>query len=179
MKINRDQLIPALAAIGFTAAFVALLWLPHHAAVAEKREKIALQKQLLDTTLTKAKADQIKSQRTDTTQADFDLAIPLKADLGPLLVQVSGRLDEAAVQDRELKTNTVVEGSDFNRVPMTLHFKGNLLTLFDLLGWIESHKRIIRVDKLTVQNGSADQDDLLLINVEMSTFFRDGQGGSS
>ncbi len=179
MKINRDQLIPALAAIGFAAAFVALFWLPHHAAVAEKREKIVLQKQQLDTTLAKAKTDQIKSQRTDTTQADFDLAIPPKADLGPLLVQVSGRLDEASVQDRELKTNTVVEGSDFSRVPMTLHFKGNLLTLFDLLGWIESHKRIIRVDKLTVQNGSADQDDLLLINVEMSTFFRDGQGGAS
>ena len=180
MRIDRVQLTILLILGVFVTVFVVGAWRPHYCRIAALKTEIEarqatlhhLQDQQVDASLNVAP---LFAARVAT----FDRAVPVKAGLGPLLERLSCDLAAESVVVRQLQANTVIEGDEVDRIPITLQFEGPFPSLFRLLQRFESDARILRIDRIDVSSSTGEPGATLVIDVEMSTFARRAQEGAA
>lgn len=170
MRIDRDNLTLAGLVVALMVGFTVGLWFPHRRAVAAKQQEIDNQQQQFSSILAKTAPVASRSDH-DVPAVDRELAIPPGAQLGPLLAQIGEDLKVGAVSDQQLQAKAIVDGGDFSRIPLVLHFRSTFGVLFEFLGRIESHKRIIRIDRVVVRADGSDPQHPLRVDIELSTFF--------
>ncbi len=179
MLIDRDQLMKTLVVVGLASVYALVFRLPHQRAVEAKQKQIASHQQQITNHRVKAAQSAAQHASVSSFKSLFETAIPASAELGPLLVQLSEDLNKAGVTDQQLHAQPVVEGQDYSRIPLKLHFRGATNALFDLLRGIESHGRVIRIERITVKGSPTDPAKPIQIDVELSTFFGALAGGAS
>lgn len=182
MRIDRGQVVILLVLGGLMAVFVALFGRPHFQAASDIRVKIRQLEQQLQDILPASGAEEEATEsrpEADLTTAEIDIAVPFNSELGALLEKLSGDVAAESVVVRQLEAKSVVEGSDFNRIPITLRFEGSFEALFGLLQRIETTPRIIRVDELDIRGGSPEFDLPLVVDIQLSTFFRTAEENQS
>ncbi len=182
MPIDRNILILSAIVVGLAAGFVVGLWLPHRRTTAAKQQQIRQRQDAL--AAVNAKAETRSSPQSDRSRAAMSpeklkLAIPARPDLGLLLSQIGQDLNAVSVTEQQLQAKTIVDGSDFSRVPMTLRFRGSFEALFDFLHRLESRQRVIRIDRVMVRRDGVGNAKMLQVDIDLSTFFRASVGNPS
>lgn len=182
VRISRDYLVLVLITATVAAVFVVGLWIPHRRDLASKQQQMQVAQNDLAThlaTATKKPTIQAVPSGRTISGKKMEKAIPMGAELGDLLTQMGEDLQNDSVMDQQVKARAVVEGSDFNLVPLTLHFRGSYDALFDFLQQIESHERIIRIDRLNVHRDARNAEDAVVVDIELTAFFRSKSGGAT
>ncbi len=179
MRVDRGELVVLLILAGLVAAFTLALWLPSQRDVTGRRRLIAQR----ETTLAQLRAAGRSDAATDPALAadapSLELALPPKPDLGPLLEVLSEDLAAKSLVVRRLQARAVIEGAEFDRIPMSLRFTGHYRACVEFLRRVEGYPRIIRVDRIDIAGTSTEAEQPLLIDIEFSTFARADKEGSS
>jgi hypothetical protein len=99
---------------------------------------------------------------------------PLQPDLGLLLERVGGDARGEAA-DREIVTNPVVAGHLLNRTPILLRFKGSADRALSVLGHIENHGLLTRIERVRMEQSTPGSEQPLSVQVEFSLFSRSSE----
>lgn len=175
MPIDRNDLVLAGILSVLVAIFVMGVWLPYRYELSEKTQILSSDEEQLRLALTNLRnSTTYDSGQSDErlSQAEIDLAIPVGSELGSLLTQIGEDLHGTSVTERQLQARAVVLGEDFNRIPLTLQFKATYTAFFNFLQRLELRQRIIRIDRLGVRREVKDTGDSVVVDIELSTFFR-------
>lgn len=181
MRIKRDHLILALPIAVLIAVFVAGLWFPHRRALAARQEQVRVRQEQITAERAKTTSSSpptMDHSDSDLSEAQLELAIPARPELGLLLSQMGEDLNTISVIDQQLQAKAIVDGSDFSRIPMTLHFQGSFNALFSFLQRLESRQRIIRIDRVVVRQDRGGGLETLRVDIDLSTFFRASEGNT-
>jgi len=77
--------------------------------------------------------------------------IPETSDTASLIRAISRRLDDLGVREREITTGAPVKHDIVSSMPMSVTLKGDFLSIYEAVRWIETLPRLVRVDRLTIK----------------------------
>lgn len=99
---------------------------------------------------------------------------PLQPDLGVLLERV-GADSRGEAAEREIVTHPVVAGHLLNRTPILLRFKGSADRALSVLGHIENHGLLTRIERVRMEQSNPGSEQPLSVQVEFSLFSRSSE----
>lgn len=174
MRIEPQQK-PVAVLAGIVAVLLVVGATLHITIVAQRARRVAqLQQQVRhgreSAVMLLSTHEQVAQLRREVVQ--FERSFPDAIDVGALLERLGEDLASQVVTQQEIQARNVVEGVDFNRIPLTLQFRGSFSALFGFLKRIEAHERIVRIDRITVMRENRSGDGLLNVVIELSTFSR-------
>lgn len=94
--------------------------------------------------------------------------LPSDANLGAMLDSLNTVLTDLGVTPEELLTHTTVSDKRFQRLPVSLRFRGNFIQTYEVLKHLRSSERLTRVEKLTIED-TADSSPPR-VEIEFSAF---------
>lgn len=81
--------------------------------------------------------------------------IPTDSDVASLIRQLTARLDELAIREREITTGAPTAAEDVMSMPMSVTLQGEFVSVYSGLRWIESLPRMLRVQRLKIDTDKA------------------------
>ncbi|TVQ31601.1 MAG: hypothetical protein EA376_09025 [Phycisphaeraceae bacterium] len=96
--------------------------------------------------------------------------IPQDSDFASFMRNLSERLDELQLFDREINTGRELELDLAWSMPMSVTLRGPFTRVHDAIQWIESLQRLVRVQRLRIETdrGRDDKTQLGGVRVEMT-----------
>lgn len=88
-------------------------------------------------------------------------AIPAENDIAGLIRQLTSRLDELGMTEREITTGSIEDLGDAYSAPMTVRMKGPFLGVQDAVEWLESLPRLVRILRIKVETPRRSAADRL------------------
>jgi len=104
----------------------------------------------------------------------FVAQAPVQPDLGLLLERV-GQDSRGEAAEREIVTHPMVAGHLLNRTPILLRFKASTDRVFTVLGHIENHGLLTRIERVRMEQSNPGTDQPLSVQVEFSLFSRSSE----
>jgi Tfp pilus assembly protein PilO len=90
----------------------------------------------------------------DASKAHATPRLPSDANLGGMLESLNTSLTDLGVVPEELLTHATVSGKRYNRLPVSLRFRGNFIQAYEVLKRLRAFERLTRVDKLTIEDAA-------------------------
>ena len=179
MRIERDQIRTLALMAALLGGFLGALWLPHR--LKENRLQARIEAAKTQIAADGVYAAALSGLSRDTARLreaarGSDKYISPAGEQASLLRQFSGELQNRQAVDQEIQTQPIIEGSDYNVMPVTLNFRGTCPAVFELVKTIETGRRLVRVSSLRLHNTPGKAADLLQAQVELSTFFTTSEG---
>ena len=174
MRIERDQARTLVLVAALLVGFVGALWLPHRVKENRLQDRITAAKALIASDGIYAQTLSVLSKQVaELTEVAHgsDKYISPAGEQAQLLRQFSSELQNKLTTDQEIQTQPMIEGSDFNVMPVMLSFHGSCPAVFDLVKTVETGRRLVRVTGLHLQTPPGKGSDSLQAQVELSTFF--------
>ncbi len=94
--------------------------------------------------------DELESQRARA--AAYVTPIPEFADTASLIRAISRRLDALGMREREITTGAPTKHDMVSVMPMSVTLRGDFLSIYEAVRWIESLPRLVRVDRLKIKH---------------------------
>ena len=181
MSIDRSELKRLAILVVLCGLFGAGVWLPAHMKRETLQQRIAEARQELGMDLSETEnLPQLhhRVQRLKQTLAGSQRYVPREDELDQLLRNLTRALQSNAVTEPELVTHETRRFAGYSVVPMTVQFRGSFPATFGVLKQIEAMARLVRIDRLQMEPMEATADAPLLVTVELSTFFAQGDRAS-
>lgn len=87
--------------------------------------------------------------------------IPADNDIAGLIRQLTSRLDQLGMAEREITTGSIEDLGDAFAAPMTVRMKGPFLGVQDAVEWLESLPRLVRILRIKVETPRRSAADRL------------------
>jgi len=84
--------------------------------------------------------------------------IPEDSNVAALIRQLSSRLSDLGVTEREITTGSPAQLDDASSMPMSVRVKTEFLNIYEVIRWVESLPRLVRVERLSIERVSDDDD---------------------
>jgi Tfp pilus assembly protein PilO len=104
----------------------------------------------------------------DARKRQAGLRLPSDANLGGMLESLNTVLTDLGVVPEELLTRPTVLDKRYQRLPVSLRFRGNFIQSYAVLKQLRGFERLTRVDKLTIED-AADANPPR-VEIEFSAF---------
>lgn len=103
--------------------------------------------------------------------------IPRDGDVAALIRQLTSRLSDLGVEEREITTGSATAHDDASSMPMSVSIKTEFLNIYDVVRWVESLPRLVRVQRLSVKRPRSDDDrsEHVEADVMLEVFFNPSQ----
>ncbi len=181
MRIERDQLMLIGTMVAMFGAFIAFGYMPIHGQRKQARGQIEAYRTQLGMDLAGSKElpkleAEVVALREACSGAQRD--VPTQSELASLLRALSSELDRQHATDKEVQTRAVVQGADYNVLPVSLRFSSSFRSVYAFLRQVESMPRLIRIDRMELTN-KPDSGGRLNAHIELSTFFTAGEVSGS
>lgn len=88
---------------------------------------------------------------------DETTPIPRESDVAALIRQLSSRLSGLGVSEREITTGSAAELADASAMPMSVSVRTEFLNIYEVVRWVESLPRLVRVERLSIERASDDK----------------------
>jgi Tfp pilus assembly protein PilO len=82
--------------------------------------------------------------------------IPAESGVADLIRQLSGLLSTLSIEEREITTGAATRAEHASLMPMSVSLTCGFLSVYDVVRWVESLPRLVRVQRLRVT--SADRE---------------------
>lgn len=96
--------------------------------------------------------------------------VPARMDEGLLAEQFNKALVDRGAQDVRVTHEAEKRGAKYNVVPITLGFNGQFLDVYLLMEQIQSMSRVIRIDRVDIQNDIDKPEEPLVIEMRLSAY---------
>lgn len=96
--------------------------------------------------------------------------IPEDGDVGGLIRAMSDEFAQLGLGRPEIKTGRPIEHDDAMALPMTVEIRGTFLNIADVIQWVESLDRLVRVRKVRIESprsGTAESDFSEVLEAEL------------
>jgi len=175
MRIEKDQIHTLAILGGLAVVFALVLWLPLHLRSQQLSERIEHAEEQLGfdrqstAGLGRLANDVVKLEQIVNGAQKY---VPEQAELADFLRNLSTELNDIEVRDREVETLSIVDSKHYSIIPVNLRFRSSFPKVYLLLKQIESHRRLIRVNRLEIDTeNDADADGLMSVRMELATFY--------
>jgi Tfp pilus assembly protein PilO len=114
------------------------------------------------------RVDELRQQALTTKKT-----VPPTSELADLLRTLTSDLNAQDMQKLEVQTEAIVEGPDFNVIPLSLKFEGGYDGVFGFVRSVEAMPRLTRINKLEIVS-TPRQPELVSVRLELTTFSATG-----
>jgi len=83
-------------------------------------------------------------------------SIPDESGVADLIRQLSGLLGTLSIEEREVTTGAPSAGERASSMPMTVSLRSGFLSVYDVIRWVESLPRLVRVQRIRVDSASRE-----------------------
>ncbi len=183
MLIERDQLKTLIVVAAVSAVFAVGLWLPAHFTQKKLREQIVRLEQNIRTA---------KQNKENMAQWQIEIHgmhkvldkhtryVPENEELGGVLHGLSNALQNNNAIEQNVLTAETARYVDYSVIPVTMEYIGSFTDTYGILREIECMPRLIRIENLAVlQSYQREDDNLLKINMQVSSFYSKREGPGS
>lgn len=182
MQIDRDQKATFVIVFMLLAGFGFGVYLPNRLEQNQLSDQIALAEQQANTN--EKSANGLRDLRTAVVDMRKTLEvssklIPESNELATFLRTVDHEIDRGNMIEAEKLTERIVEGRDYNVIPLTLRFRGDYNGVFQLVKKLEGADRLIRINRFEVKGNPTKPEEPVDVRVELSTFSLPMQGAQS
>jgi len=180
MRIDRERIIVLVVAAVLGAGYFFGVWRPLQqrraelqARIDEQRHQTMLDRQAVqDLPELRRAIDQLR-QIVDQDNRN----VPMSPELADLLRRIADEMEAQDLKNPETQTEPMVTGARFTIIPFTLRFEGGSDQVFAFVRSIESMRRLVRIDDLTIDAEPADAEKPLSVRIKLSAFAA-GNGGA-
>jgi Tfp pilus assembly protein PilO len=178
MRIEKDILKTVCVLVVLVVLFTVLAWLP----LGERREhthdRIVTARKVART------PDQSTGEIAKLRKAVGDLTavveraqkvVPKTTELASMIRMFSTKMKQLGMTDPEIQTQQIVEGANYNVIPLSLKFQGDYSGFFQFIKAAEAQDRLIRIHDLQLK-GNPTQDEPVSVSIQL-TAFSEGGGG--
>jgi len=174
MTNQRDQLVTGVLAVGLTAVFAAVMYVPQQRRIRSLRASataLSEQFQQRASRVGGTAALERRVQQLETDLSDFNTAVPPAAGLGPFLERVTDLAGSQGVQAPEITPAEPQTGPQVEVLPIEMSFVGSFDSVYGFLASIESQPRLARVSRLDLGRAEG-QSEVLTANVTVQVYYR-------
>jgi len=107
----------------------------------------------------------------------MDKAVPDETDLASLLRQWSTELEAQQVDNKDIQTQPIVQGAEYNLIPIDMRFRGSFMSAFRFLRYVENMNRLIRISEFEAHGKPDRPQEPLTIRIKLATFTMPATGG--
>jgi Tfp pilus assembly protein PilO len=100
---------------------------------------------------------------------EWDRQLPQRQELGVFLREIAGNLAQSNLSNTITQPGNPTKGSLYNRLPITMKFEGDFMSLTAFLRSIDSMSRLTRIDRLLIK--PAEKEESLEIELGMNIYF--------
>lgn len=143
---------------------------------ADTRQLTALRKQLESAVIANQAARAVVRNlpQMEARKRQASLRLPADANLGTMLDSLNTVLTDLDVSPEELLTHATVAGKRYQKMPVSLRFRGNFIQTYEVLKHLRNSDRLTRVEKLTIED-TADPSPPR-VEIEFSAFASSVEG---
>lgn len=173
MRIEKDIKWTALAIVLCGGAFAGLSWWPRSQERVTLAAEVESNKKQLGVDRKGVQGlDELREQVIDLrrTAQNTNRVVPDSNDLADVLRRLNSELLAQGMSNQEVQTQAIVNGSDFNVIPMSLRFEGEYPGAFEFVKNIEHMSRLTRINRLEISGEPTKPDVPVVVRLELSTF---------
>jgi Tfp pilus assembly protein PilO len=178
MAISRHkaQVLACLIAAVIGGLAAATYW---RALITDLRQLTALRQQVSAAASTNQTAREMVRNLPvlDERKRHASLRLPADANLGGMLESLNTVLTDLGVVPEELLTHATVSDKRYQRLPVSLRFRGNFIQTYAVLKHLRASDRLTRVEKLTIED-AADTNPPR-VEIEFSAFASSAEASPS
>ncbi len=163
----------AIAAL-FVVDFVFYGYLPSHRRLQTLKRSRAQKEQVIAMGVSQAEAlDVLEKRLTDTRDAvkDYDLSVPRDSALGVFLRQITDIMTDHELSNQSVIPGETLETDALHCIPVRMNCTGTLSGVFGFFHGLQSSKRLVRIEKVTLQN-SSEFGGTVTMQTEAVIFYR-------
>lgn len=173
MPIERDQKIALAAALALIGGFVIFGWWPRRLERAALEERISAHQTQLG--VDRRGAMGLEEMRRHVAElrdqaAHANKVVPTGSELADVLHRLNAELHGQDMTQVEIQTESMVEGADFNVIPLMLKFTGEFGGVFSVVKSIESMSRLTRINRLEIAGVPTQPAEPVTVRLELTTF---------
>jgi len=165
----------------FLVDFVLCGYLPSHQRLASLQRARAQQKGTIAMAAAQsAELPGLERRLRDMEKAieGFDRRVPADRTLGPFLQQIAAIMADCRLREQLVLPGQAVKTDHLNCIPLHVACKGTLTDLFQFFGRLQSLERLVRIEKVVMQN-DADLTGQISLQVEAVIFEQAGKPSTS
>ncbi len=173
MQIDKDQKATFAIIVMLLAGFGFGVYLPNRIEQGQLKDRIAVGQQQLQVNQKNAKGlDDLRVAVEDMrhTLETASKLIPKSNELATFLRSVDSELDHQNMIEAEKLTERIINGRDYNVIPLTLRFRGGYDGVFQFVHNLENEERLIRINRLEVKGKPSKPEEPVDVRVELTTF---------
>lgn len=180
MSIDRQRIVVFVVVVAIGAGYYLGVWRPLQNRRADLQARIDDQRR--QTFLDRQAVQDLPELRRTIEQlrqiVDQDNRnVPRSPELGDLLRRIAAEMAAQNLKDPETQTEPMVTGARFTIIPFSLRFEGRSDQVFAFVRSIESMRRLVRIDDLTIDADPVSPDQPLSVRIKLSAFAA-GNGGA-
>lgn len=179
---QHDRLWTGILAVGLTAVFVFVVYVPRNRELGRVRADIDTVQAELDrrtAALSGLPELRVEAERARRYLAAFDVAVPMSADVGRFVEELAALAKSRNIRDPQVEPQKQM-GGDFGEVlPVQLAFAGTFDSILDYLRSIESMTRIARVTQLHLAQSTVVPGELIADVTVLIYYQRPAKDGTS
>ena len=175
MRLTRDSLIVLGIVAAITVTYVVVVYRRQSSTLEAVGGEAAECRRQLEGDLVKTAPIPHMARDIETMKRRFDKdwqrRLPQRQELAGFLREISTHLSEAGLRSDAtvIEPGRPTRGTLYNRLPITMKFEGDFLSLASFLKRVDDMTRLTRIEKLRIV---PDADgDLLKIEVGMNIYF--------
>lgn len=180
MQIEKDIRFTALAVVLCAVAYAGLSWWPRSTERTTLAANIEANKKQLGVDRKGVQGiDELREQVKELRSAarNANKIVPVTSDLADVLRRLNSELLAQGMSHQEVQTQAIVNGSDFNVIPLSMRFQGDYPGIFEFVKNIENMPRLTRINRLEISGVPTNPNEPVLVRLELTTFSTSSEGG--
>jgi Tfp pilus assembly protein PilO len=174
---RKQQIWVCVIAGLFLCDFIACGYLPSQQRLTSLQEARARQRQTIDMAAAqRVELGRLKTKlrETDRLVERFDASVPPAQAVGAFLLQITAVMKECDLTDQVVLPDEELQSGDVGCIPIHVTCKGRLAQLFGFFHRLEALDRLVRIEKVTMENDSAYMGELTL-KAQVVIFYQSGR----
>lgn len=141
----------------FVCYFVFISLLPLRGMAASLRQMYRNQKALIaEASVQSSRISEMENELVELRSRleNYDLQIPVQADIGQFLGQIASLMDEHKLTDQMIEPQQEILAGELNCIPVSMKCKGGLEQLRSFFQSLQTLHRAVRIEKFKLSNDS-------------------------
>jgi len=173
MRLSRDNLIILGIVVVITVTYVAVIYRRQSRTLEDVRVSLADRQRGLRTSgMTASRVPGMVREIESMKQCyntEWDRRLPKRKELAEFLREISSNLARERLINQIIKPGNPSRTPLYNRLPITMEFEGDFLSLARFLKRVDHMARLTRIEKMTIEPAKDSRD--LAIELGMNIYF--------
>ncbi len=173
MRLSRDNLIVLGILAVVTIAYMFVVYRPQSKSMEDVHIRRAERQRELEAGARKASCVPPMIREIDKMRKrfnkDWDRRLPQRQELAGFLREISSNLGHKKLSNQIIQPGNPTRGPLYNRLPITMKFEGDFLSLAEFLVRVDEMTRLTRIEQLVIE--PSKDNGVLSVEMGMNIYF--------